>query len=201
MFGAPIRIEGAGRTDAGVHALGAARARRRSVRNRPRGLPPRPQQSPAARHPRHRRRRRSRTISTAASPRSRRRTSIASGTPRSRTCSPCETHAHVAQPLDAGGCATRRRRWPASTTSRRSPSRRPRSARPCGRSRRSTSCASGDGDHHHRHRGRFPPLHGPPHRRIARSRSAAASWTPDAIWTEARWTAPAKGLTLWEVSY
>lgn len=24
---------------------------------------------------------------------------------------------------------------------------------------------------------------------------------PDAIWTEARWTAPAKGLTLWEVGY
>ena len=24
---------------------------------------------------------------------------------------------------------------------------------------------------------------------------------PDAIWTEARWTAPAKGLTLWEVNY
>jgi len=24
---------------------------------------------------------------------------------------------------------------------------------------------------------------------------------PDAIWTEARWTAPAKGLTLWEVDY
>jgi tRNA pseudouridine38-40 synthase len=24
---------------------------------------------------------------------------------------------------------------------------------------------------------------------------------PDAIWTEARWTAPAKGLTLWDVSY
>ncbi len=24
---------------------------------------------------------------------------------------------------------------------------------------------------------------------------------PDAIWTEARWTAPAKGLTLWEVTY